>query len=655
MSSQADWGQASTAFDRLHGTAVSVDLQEASEAQTRYTIIDGMIRNVLGWEDQQVTVEERTCEASLCWVDYILRTGDRVVLVEAKRYGAAFPTPTSRRRLKLSGSVLGVGDVARAITQAHDYARQVDVDLVVVTNGDAWCLFHPNARDGNADAHLFTPFAARDQAQPLYEILAEPNVREGSLSLLADELPPVENRLIQELDQVDGRVDRNNIADFIAPALNKALYSDSLLQDTEDLRRCFIPTDARSKFDNLLQMHLSDPKPDAVKPARRIRTGKAAGQLEQLVQTGEPSHAPPVTLIIGPVGAGKSTYLAHFQRVVAADLLVRRAAHWICVDFEKMGPSASPRKFLYAELLEYLGEQKQGNPADFEHAVQPAYEGELAALIRGPLAPIRNNAEKLDEAIANHIHHDYQRIEPYVDKVYTYLSAHHLTVVVLDNVDLLEDDGLESAVFAEGLAFSKRVHCHVIVSIRDSTFVRHRTDSVFDAYELRKLWLDPPPFRQVLSTRLDYSRRHLSGRVAKIPTSGGAQLDVPDLGEFFDIVKDSILSGETGSFVDAMADVNIRRGLSIVTNFLTSGHIQADRAIGTYITRGDRRFRFPFHEVFKGGMLAQWRHFREDRTDCVNLFDARLGARRLRLLRLHLLRYLMLHARHRDSLEVPVS
>ena len=54
-------------------------------------------------------------------------------------------------------------------------------------------------------------------------------------------------------------------------------------------------------------------------------------------------------------------------------------------------------------------------------------------------------------------------------------------------------------------------------------------------------------------------------------------------------------------------------------------------------------------------MLGQWRHFREDRAECINLFDARIGIRILRLLRLQILKYLMLWARNKDSLEVPVQ
>jgi len=90
-----------------------------------------------------------------------------------------------------------------------------------------------------------------------------------------------------------------------------------------------------------------------------------------------------------------------------------------------------------------------------------------------------------------------------------------------------------------------------------------------------------------------------------------------------------------------------------VTNFLTSGHIQANRAISSYL-KGKKDYNFPDHEIFKGMMLAQWKHYREGRAECLNLFDSRHGSRRLRLLRLFLVRFLYERARSADSLQTPV-
>lgn len=650
-----DWGEASESYDSIREFVASKNLADANEAQTRYDVIDRLIREVLGWRHGQVDVEEYSpTDSKAGYVDYLLRGGDATIVVEAKKAGATFPSPTRKKELKLTGSVLNSGEIGAAIKQATQYAETKDADVVVVTNGLCWCFYPRKGTVPASHATLLFPFEFPQDAERLFEFLAQPNVEAGSIRRMAAAPAPREDRLLSVFKYADGRIDRNNFADHIMPALERALYDGALLTNPEQLEKCFITTEARTKFDTTLGMHLADPKPKLIEPAKRIRTGKERGPLDALVQQSGVGYAPPVTLIIGPVGAGKSTYLKHFELVSGREVLAGRDAHWIYVDFEEMGQAGNPRAYLYQRLLGYLQTDRASNPIDYQTVIGPAYESEIAALLRGPLSLIARDKDEVNRRVTEHIQRDYERVEPYVDKVFGYLAKSRLCVIVLDNIDLYEDDVLETAVFAEGLALSRRVLCNVLVSVRDKTFVRHRHDSVFNAYELRKFWIDPPPLKSVISSRLTYSKKILAGRSARIEFQNGIVLNVQDLSFFFDIVQKSILGGDAGDYVDAVAGGDIRKGLTLVRNFLTSGHIEADRALKQYVNEGDKSYTFPFHEIFKGTMLGQWQHFREDRAECINLYDSRLGSRKLRLMRLHLLEELLIKAYSEESVEVPV-
>jgi predicted type IV restriction endonuclease len=649
-----DWGEASPAYDEVLAFVEDRDLASLNEAQTRYDVIDRMLRDILSWKHGHVDVEEHLSGAHAGYIDYLLRLGDYTIVVEAKRFGAAFPNPSARTRLKLSGSLLGTGEISEAINQAERYAGEKGADIVIVTNGTCWCFYSMAHRSPEDYATLLFPFKEPSHAEHLFNCLSQTAVESGSILRITNQMSRTEDRLLSAVKDSDGRIDRNNIADHITPALNNAMYADSLINNVEALDKCFVTTHARSKFDALLGMHLSDPKPISVSPARRIKTGMPHGHLEKVVETCTPGFAPPVTLIIGPVGAGKSTYLRHFELLAGREILSKVKAHWIYIDFEEMGKHGDPRSFIYSKLRDYLLAEHPSNPTDYNSLVKPAYEKEIGGLARGPLAPIYNNKDEFNRRIVDYIQSDFQAVEPYVDKVLRFLCKTRVCIIVLDNVDLYEDDQLETSVFSEGLALSKRVLCHVIVSLRDRTYVRHRTDSSFDAYETRKLWLDPPSFRTVLSSRLTFSKKILEGRSAQVQLPNGMHLAVPDLSVFFDIVQRSILQGQAGEFIESISDLNIRRGLTLITNFLTSGHIQADRAISKYI-KGYKTYSFPFHEIFKGTMLAQWRHYKEDRSDCINIFDSRLGVHKLRLLRLHILAHLVVCAQREESLEVGVE
>lgn len=651
----SDWGDASVAFDNIRAAAGVLDLATANEAETRFHVIDRVIREVLGWEDGQIRVEEGTGESHRGYVDYVLASGDRKIVIEAKRLDAAFPTPTKRSQLRISGAVMQAPGIGEAIAQVQAYAVAKSADVAVVTNGECWCYYSVPDRSDDTLVGLLFPFdASRDDGHLLYDLFSAAGVENDSLSRILVELPRTEDRLLSVVRDADGRVDRNNLASHLAPALDQALYADALMANVASLERCFVSTEARSKFDALLGVYLADQKPATVEPARRIRKDKTRGNLEELVAEGQPSYAPPVTLIIGPVGAGKTTYLRHFELISGKDVLEAHQAHWIYADFESLGQGGDPRAFIYRTLRDYLLGDHPGRWTDYKHLVGPAYEPEIAGLARGPFAPIYANKEEFNKRVADHIQHDFDAVEPYVDKIFRHLAGEQLCILVLDNVDLYEDESLETRVFAEGLALSKRLHCHVIVSLRDKTFVKHRTESAFDAYELRKLWLDPPPFKAVLSARLTYGTKILEGRNADVELANGMHLAVPNLAAFIDIVQRSILQGPTGDFIDSLAGGDIRKGLTLATNFLTSGHVQADRAIKNVIDGGTNYY-FPFHEVFKGAALAQWRHFKEGRADVINMFDSRLGSKRLRLLRLMILNFLVLRARREDTMEVPVA
>ena len=646
-----DWGEASVVFDKISPLVGVKDLAGINEAQTRFDVIDRVIKEVLCWQHGQIHVEERT-GAQDGYIDYILQSGDNCIVIEAKKIGLAFPSPTRMRQLKLNGTVLKNGEIGGAIQQANRYALDKAANVAMVTNGLCWCCFLPAKDFGNDVAHIFFPFENASSAEEFFNVFAVPMIDRGSLKLITNSLPVIENRLLSAIRDSDARVDRNNLADHILPALNGALYADALLSNPEALKRCYVASEGRTKFDSTLGMHLADIKSPLVQPARRIRGEKGQGSLQEMMSKSAPGFSPPVTLIIGPVGAGKSTYLKHFENISGKDTLDKLSAHWIYIDFEKMGKLGNPREFIYKSLLAYIGVEKPEN--SYENLVKPAYEEDISALLRGPLAPIGNDEKLVAQKTSEYIMKDYAAIEPYVDKVISYLAKRKLCVVVLDNVDLYEDDKLETTVFAEGLAISKRLLCHVLVTVRDTTFVKHKTDSSFDAYELRKLWLDPPEFKAVLSSRLSYSRTILKNRKARIEAGNGIHIDIDDLSKFFDIVQRSVLEGQAGNFIASFSDTNVRKGLELITNFLTSGHIQADRAIQHYMA-GQTTYYFPGHEVFKGTMLNQWRYYKEGRAECINLFDSRLGSKKLRLIRLAILSYLSTRARSAETMEVGIQ
>ena len=650
-----DWGEKSVVFDEVRSSIENKVLEKESEAQTRFDVVDRIVKEVLDWRHGQIQVEERQEHGVRGYVDYILRSGDITIVIEAKKIGASFPSPTRAGKLRLNSTVLSGGDIAKAIAQAKEYAKSKIAQITVVTNGRCWCFFKTGdaINDPSTYARLLFPFDTDLDAEDLYRFFSNENVTNHGLDFFNDEPSTIsDNRLLTVVRDSEVRVGRNNVADYIAPALDSALHSEAVINDPEFLRSVFVHTTARSKYDTTLSMHLVDLKPVSVLPAYRVRTDKGGGELEKLVKYGRPTSAPPAILLIADVGIGKSMYLKHFQLVSGKKLLEDRRAHWVYVDFESMGSGGNIRDFLYGRLRDYLLDSKKKIKTDFANAIEPAYAGEIEGLREGPYALAAKDKAVFEKIITDHIQKDFDNVEPYVEKVFRYVNQNQLCVLVLDNTDLYENEELEKQVLSEGLALAKKLFCHVIISIRSTTYVKHKNDAVFDAFELKKLWLDPPPFKEVLARRFTLAGLVLKGQKADIPFSGGVTLKVPDLSVLFEVAQKSLLSGRAANFIESFAGLNIRKGLSLVINFLNSGHVHADRALQTYLSGED--YTFPFQEVFKGAILGQWKYFKELRCDCINLFDSKLHSKKLRLLRLCLLAHLYANAKAEETAQVEV-
>lgn len=645
-----DWGEVSEIYEEIHKKALLKELQNESEAQTRFDIIDRVIREILQWEFGQISVEEYTStDLKSGYIDYLLICGDKRIIIEAKKIGSAFPSPTKKKNLKVNGKILGVGEIQKAIDQAEDYARNKDADVVIVTNGACWCFFSTKYKDrDNLYAHLLFPFEDVNDAELLFNIFEVHNVENGSIEALNVESKVVlNNRLINVLDNSDYRLDRNNIADYIMKGIDSAIMADSLNNESV-LNECYVDNDNRTRFDKTLQIHLTQYKPSIIDPAKKIRRDKKNDEITDLLKLSKPSSSTPVTLVIGAVGSGKTTYLKHFELIKSKEILGSQKAHWIYIDYEQMGIDGNPREFLYKSLNEYLLLDKPNNSTDFDNVIYPAYEKEIEALKRGPYALLAKNKEKFEEKILEIIDKDYRDVEPYVEKVYNYLSNKQLCVIVIDNVDLYEDEILETKVFSEAIAISKSMKCVVFISLRDSTFIKHKDSSIFNAYELKKFWVNPPSFKNVLSKRLNYAAKVLEHESATVELNTGSKIFIQDLGMFFKIVQKSVLNEINVNLLEYLSDRNIRKGISLINNFLISGHIQADKAIRNYL-EGDASFIFPYHEVFKGSVLGAWKYYKEERSEVLNIFESRLGSKKQQLIILYFLKFLHLNARIDNS------
>jgi hypothetical protein len=100
---------------------------------------------------------------------------------------------------------------------------------------------------------------------------------------------------------------------------------------------------------------------------------------------------------------------------------------------------------------------------------------------------------------------------------------------VIDNVDQIDNDQRQNEIFSEAQAVAQRMGINIIMSVRESTFLRHRGSPIFDAFQFDSLYIDLPSILPVLSRRFSYAKKVLSGKKADLTLESGIHLKVSDI------------------------------------------------------------------------------------------------------------------------------
>lgn len=313
MKSPTESGASASA---LLSSYAHLKLSSANEAETRLKLIDRIFFGLLDWTYEDVTVEERVTEdGKSTYTDYIFRTANTAFVVEAKKVGTSFESVGDSRKARLSGKLLE-GATGEAIKQARDYCRKKSIQFAVVTNGAQWLIF-PGVRTdqvsfSQSSALIFDSLTRvlGEEFDEFYELLSRDAVINGNLEL--ELLGRSEDQFEERRLRSFYRTTRVRTPNPLYPLLQEAIvrsFADSIIERDDDLlAKCYVSSADRVRFDRKINMYLqreeslfsTSPK----KPLRRTKDAKALS--ETLKGAAESSRALAV-LVLGPVGAGKTT------------------------------------------------------------------------------------------------------------------------------------------------------------------------------------------------------------------------------------------------------------------------------------------------------------------------------------------------------------
>jgi hypothetical protein len=293
----------------------------------------------------------------------------------------------------------------------------------------------------------------------------------------------------------------------------------------------------------------------------------------------------------------------------------------------------SVSEFLFSALKKHINDEPF--LSDYERCVKHAYKSETDALLKGPLYLLANDEKEMKRRITELMMLDYEKTDPYVEKILAYAAINAPVFLVVDNVDQIEDDIQQAAIFSDAMALASKLSLNLVCSLREATYARHRNSPAFDAFDFDPIQIDAPRVDAVLSKRFFLARQLLEGQAGEFTAENGAEFRIGNLATLIDLIQSSVLGTEVGNLIDVMATSDIRLALRMTRGFLQSGYTASGRALQIFQSTG--KYLMPRHEAMRAVMVGNQPVYSDEHSDIGNPFDAKLARTEAQLLRLYVL------------------
>jgi predicted type IV restriction endonuclease len=592
-----------------------------NEADTRAKIIDFIIKECLGWTEENIKRETHVNDG---YIDYeLIINGVRVLTLEAKKTGEYFEIPTNKvnRNYKISGIVSTIPNLLKAMKQVQAYCSDTGCKYAVVSNGYQFVIFTALTvgspwREGSC--LVFNSFEdIRDNFNIFWKVLSHDSVREGGLVDWLD-LSKIRRdfkKVISEIHNPDQSWARNDLYIFVQP-LCDFIFSELLDEArTEVLKECYVHDKSTKPLTDEIEKYFVDKLPhfsQKYKISQIEEDVTGAGQFEKDFKKKIFDKNGSLMVLLGGIGSGKSTFIHRFFKVIIAE---KENHLWFYIDFRNA--SLNPD-----QVEEYILEKM--------YEVWCAkYKDKLSKL----LSEISFQCDDSDRMI-------------FFSKLFglaQYLPIS--TTVIIDNIDQHEV-GFQEKIFLTAHHLKDALKTVVILALREETFLISTRTGVLDAYYIPKFHISAPNFLKMILKRIDFAiktiKYHIDGSLPK-----------KELTLFFTIIKASLYRENTQSkkiveFINNVSTGNMREALRMFNSFIVSGNTNVQEMFNKHEESGS--YQLSYHQLIKSIMLGEYRHYSQERSHIMNVYDFDYSITDSPFHLLRILRYLLISANKKSPI-----
>ena len=601
-----------------------------NEATTRFQLIDELFFKCLGWSRRDHVELEESHDGE--YADYTFSSSRRLLIVEAKKEGAYFEVPAGKNRLEYSLPSLtrDYADLKAALGQAAGYCQARGVPFGAVSNGHQLVAFVGARSDGvpplRGKALVFPSldFMVENFVE-LWQALSKPGIEQKLLQsrLLGDLVPPLPAKPSATVHGYPGVKDRNPFQTDMQ-ILSDLVFEDLIgSRDLEArfLEECYSQSGALSQYSlvskSILQARYAalfdseGPRPTAIPAVNR-------DQVSPEILAQGLSRRP--IILIGDVGAGKTTFIRNLIKVDAAPLFSDAIALYLNLG-SQAALTVDLRAFIVDEITRQLRED-HGVDIDERQFIKGVYHLELQRFARGIYANLWEQNPGL------YAEKEIQFLEGKLDNAEQHLkhSLEHISrgrqkqiVIFLDNADQRDEDIQQSA-FLISQEIAEHWPATVFVTLRPETFHRSARVGALSGYLPKVFTISPPRIDRVIEKRLEFALKLTSGQlpIQALPENTAVNLD--KLQAIIQVFLDSLRRNrDLKEFLDNMAAGNVRLALNLVKGFFGSGHVDTQKIVNICYETGS--YTVPIHEFIRAVMFGDAEYFDPEGSVVANLFD----------------------------------
>lgn len=600
-----------------------------TEEDARFQVIDRMLTEVLGWNHSEIRTERNTGSG---YVDYLIYSGGRNRLVlEAKRMSKLLIDTINPKvgEYKVNGAALD--SAIDGLKQAKRYCIDTGTGFAVLTTGIEWIGFLAVRTDGTSPKEgkaIVFPNLQSIQAKfaKFYDLFSRESVLNEDYKIVIHQAEGLQIQSVVELytivDSAQIRLlNKTKIASDLDQIFREFFSSMSGEHDIEMLSRCFVETKESREADSSLEK-ITRKLLNKIEVVSHGKDNELQKHIKQAVETQRGDFV----LIIGNKGAGKSTFIDRFFRLIL-EKSIRDKCLVLRVDLrDSTGDIETITEWIIKELKDEIEGQlfKQESPTYEE--LQGIFYKEYERWKKGEYKYLYEHDKKEFKIKFGEYIYNLSKDSPleYVIRLLqdSVRSRLMMPCLIFDNADHYPQQ-FQDAVFQFAQSIFRKVITFVIFPITDRTIWQLSKSGPFQSYDTTKFYLPVPSTKDVLSKRVDFVKHKIeeSNRREEYFLKKGIKLNLQDINAFAVCLEEVFVKTDfVGRIIGWLANFDIRRSLQITQRIITSPRISIDDLVKTFLAGNS--LMIPEWDIMRALISGDYTYFNQEENDFIlNMFS----------------------------------